>query len=267
MMKFFFLFILYLISSLSGISQKVNAVEKEGLYGFFSSDSMILGFQFDSVRNQLDGYFTVYKKGGWGLVDSYGKQILPCTYEKIYLFSHRLYSVTFNGLTGLVDTTGSIFLDLLYDKIDHIESDTQILLKHQGKWSLYKEGQHDYNQEKFVYFFPDYVASLPGCFHGSRSAPEHKICAYNTLLEYLNASLKYPYKAIRKGTQGRVWVRFVISSQGRVESPEILAGIGDNCDQEVLRVLSEMPIWIPGTLDGSYVKSLYLFPVDFQLTN
>lgn len=85
------------------------------------------------------------------------------------------------------------------------------------------------------------------------------------LLQYVSANIKYPREARKKNVQGTVYVAFVIDKQGRVSTPKILRGIGSGCDEEVLRMLSSMPAWQPGTKNGKPVMVQYNLPVKFSL--
>jgi protein TonB len=65
--------------------------------------------------------------------------------------------------------------------------------------------------------------------------------------------------------QGTVAVTFIVNKDGSVSSGEIIRDIGGGCGQEVLRVLSLMPDWVPGEVDGLPVKVRFTLPVRFRL--
>jgi len=85
------------------------------------------------------------------------------------------------------------------------------------------------------------------------------------LLKYVADHIKYPRKARRKNIRGRVIANFFIDQSGNVRNIKIIKGIGEGCDEEVIRVLSKMPRWTPGKQDGALVNVYYNLPVNFQL--
>lgn len=83
--------------------------------------------------------------------------------------------------------------------------------------------------------------------------------------EYLAKNIVYPEYATKKGIQGTVYVSFIIATDGSVSNVKLLRGIGGGCDEEALRVVREMPKWIPGRQNGEAVRVLYNMPVYFKL--
>ncbi|MBN1339521.1 MAG: M56 family metallopeptidase [Bacteroidales bacterium] len=85
-------------------------------------------------------------------------------------------------------------------------------------------------------------------------------------LRYFAENIKYPQKAKTNGTQGTVFVSFVVGKDGSISDIELVRGIGDGCDEETIRVVSEMPKWVPGKNDdGEVVKVKFALPVKFKL--
>lgn len=85
------------------------------------------------------------------------------------------------------------------------------------------------------------------------------------LFDYLRKNIKFPPVARENGIQGRVFVTFVVDKDGRVKDARILRGIGGGCDEEALRVISNMPDWKPGKQNGRSVSVQYNLPVNFTL--
>ncbi|MNE91693.1 Gram-negative bacterial tonB protein [compost metagenome] len=62
-----------------------------------------------------------------------------------------------------------------------------------------------------------------------------------------------------------VYVSFTVSETGKIENAKIVRSIGMGCDEEALRLINEMPVWIPGKEDG-VVKALpVVIPIAFRL--
>ena len=85
------------------------------------------------------------------------------------------------------------------------------------------------------------------------------------LYKYLGESIKYPEEAKELGIQGRVFVNFVIETDGAVSNVKVLRGIGGGCDEEAIRVIKSMPKWTPGKQRGIPVRVSYNLPIKFTL--
>lgn len=86
------------------------------------------------------------------------------------------------------------------------------------------------------------------------------------LMKYVQDNVKYPShisKAERK--QGRVVVKFVVERDGSVTNVKVARSVSPLLDKEALRVISNMPKWIPGKQNGRTVRVAYNVPVSFRL--
>ena len=87
-----------------------------------------------------------------------------------------------------------------------------------------------------------------------------------SLQSYINRSLKYPQISRENNSQGRVIVRFVISSNGTVTNPQVVRSSGDfSLDMEAVRVIESMPKWKPGKHKGKPVRVFFTLPIVFKL--
>ncbi|WP_430813836.1 TonB family protein [Carboxylicivirga sp. RSCT41] len=85
------------------------------------------------------------------------------------------------------------------------------------------------------------------------------------LRDYIAKCVKYPLSAQKYKKQGRVFVKFVIAKDGRVENARLVKSVDYLLDQEALRVVRNMPSWEPGIQYGEYVRMPYVIPIDFML--
>ena len=67
--------------------------------------------------------------------------------------------------------------------------------------------------------------------------------------EYIINNLNYPQDARKEGIEGTVYVKFTVSEVGEVLDIEIAKGIGYGCDEEVVRVFENMPVWVPAEIE------------------
>ncbi|WP_190242533.1 energy transducer TonB, partial [Hymenobacter lapidiphilus] len=88
---------------------------------------------------------------------------------------------------------------------------------------------------------------------------------YGNDIADFNKLIRYPRQAQEKQTEGVVFASFVVDESGRIQQPRILRGVGDGCDEEVLRVLRQTSgRWTPGQQDGRFVKVKMMLPIRFK---
>ncbi len=85
------------------------------------------------------------------------------------------------------------------------------------------------------------------------------------LRKYIANSVKYPVIAQENGIQGRVYVPFVVGTDGGVTQVKVARGVDPNLDKEAIRVVQSMPKWKPGKQRGKAVKVSYTVPINFVL--
>lgn len=83
--------------------------------------------------------------------------------------------------------------------------------------------------------------------------------------EYIRKELIYPKQAIENAIEGKVIVSFVVLADGSITQVKILRGIGFGTEEEAIRVVSNMPKWIPGKLEGKNHPVRLQLPLFFQL--
>ncbi|PWK28174.1 TonB family protein [Arcicella aurantiaca] len=85
--------------------------------------------------------------------------------------------------------------------------------------------------------------------------------------KYLQDNLKYPEAAQKAKIQGKIYVQFVINTDGSGENFEVLKSTeNESLDQEALRVLKSIPKWEAGKQSGKNVRSRFTIPINFQLS-
>ena len=84
------------------------------------------------------------------------------------------------------------------------------------------------------------------------------------LATYLSDNIQYPQKAIDNNIEGTVYVAFVIEKDGSVSNIKATNDIGGGCSEEAVRVVSSMPRWTPGQVDGQPVRAQFMLPINFE---
>ncbi len=84
-------------------------------------------------------------------------------------------------------------------------------------------------------------------------------------MRFLQENIRYPQLARESGIQGTVFVTFVVERDGSVTDVRVLRGIGGGCDEEAVRVIKQMPSWVPGRQRGQAVRVQFNMPIRFTL--
>lgn len=90
------------------------------------------------------------------------------------------------------------------------------------------------------------------------------IGGFDAFYKQVGKSIKYPVQAKRSGTDGKVFVEFVVNEYGEPVNFKIVKGIGSGCDEEAIRVLKHAR-WEPGKQRGKPVPVRKVMPVYFKL--
>ena len=81
------------------------------------------------------------------------------------------------------------------------------------------------------------------------------------LLEYLSSNLKIPKSESVDMSKSKVFVQFIVMANGQIINAKIIRGVGSDIDKEALRVVNDMPRWVPGKQRGKPVNTRYNLPI------
>lgn len=85
------------------------------------------------------------------------------------------------------------------------------------------------------------------------------------VMTYIGNNLRYPENAKKMGIEGKAVVRFLIGENGKVYNAEVIKGFNKECDAEAERLVSQMPLWIPGEVDGRRYAIHQTLPIVFWI--
>ena len=106
--------------------------------------------------------------------------------------------------------------------------------------------------EVYEYDYVDIQPQFPGGEHG--------------LINFINKTREYPYHAYKNRIQGRVLCSFIVGADGKVSNIRVIRGAQDeSLNREAMRVISEMPKWKAGKVDGQAVAVRCVLPIAFRL--
>ena len=85
------------------------------------------------------------------------------------------------------------------------------------------------------------------------------------LLKQISENTVYPQVAKDLQIQGRVIVRFVITSEGKVKDATILKGVDPSLDAEAIKAVYTLSDFAPAMKDGKPMATYYMIPVTFTV--
>jgi TonB family protein len=139
---------------------------------------------------------------------------------------------------------------LLYDDGKLLWAKDTLQLKHEGD-SLAANHKKDTSGDK-VFTKVEIESSFPG--------------AAKAWLNYLQANMHYPDKAVKKHIEGKVVIAFVVDKQGHIPMGRVYVdhSVEYMLDQEALRIIFVSPDWTPAVENGRVVNSYKKQPIVFR---
>lgn len=104
---------------------------------------------------------------------------------------------------------------------------------------------------------------LASCQHIAEE--ERKQCSDNALLKAIYSNIQYPDFARENDIQGQALITFVVEPDGAINQYKVLRGVCDAIEEEVLRIESYLPDWVPGRVNDKSVAIRFILPVKFKL--
>jgi TonB family protein len=81
----------------------------------------------------------------------------------------------------------------------------------------------------------------------------------------ISSNLIYPKKARKNGTEGRVFMEFVVEKDGAISNIKVIRGIGSGCDEAAATAVQLSGEWKPGLQRGRIVRSRFNLAIIFKL--
>ena len=101
----------------------------------------------------------------------------------------------------------------------------------------------------------------PGC---EPYIKQLRSCTQGKIQTHINKNFRYPEFAQKTGIQGRVFVRFIIDKDGSIVGIKT-RGPHPILEIEAKRIISILPKFIPGYVDGKAVRVPFSMPITFKL--
>ncbi|MFT4753581.1 MAG: protein TonB [Salibacteraceae bacterium] len=82
---------------------------------------------------------------------------------------------------------------------------------------------------------------------------------------FLSDHMKYPEIALDNGIEAKLFVQFIVNTDGSIAEVKVLNPQGYGFDEEAKRVIRAMPNWKPGKQGGRKVRVYFVIPINFAL--
>ncbi|MBK9357681.1 MAG: TonB family protein [Bacteroidales bacterium] len=217
-----------------------------------------------------DGYFLkAYYKSGQLQMEGYflkGETIIPDGPAKYYYENGNIMEA-YNYTEGKRDGEYKKYYKSGMLHFFHYYSNGML----QGKRMVYYENgclkrEESYEDNKLTSSTCYKTDGSPDAYTPFIQDPEY-IGGEEARIQFLIDNIIYPRKARRRLIMGLVYLTFVVSENGDVEGVEVFKGAHPLLDAEALRVVKNMPSWIPGKIDGENDHIRCYMPVKFTLAN
>ena len=123
-------------------------------------------------------------------------------------------------------------------------------------FSFFGMSQNEYS----VFDKIEEVPIYPGC----EESESKRSCANTKIQEHIIRNFRYPKEAQKKKIQGRVFVQFIVGTGGYVDIIKT-RGPDDLLEKEAERIISLLPKFKPGVLNGKRVRVPFSMPRIFRL--
>ena len=101
----------------------------------------------------------------------------------------------------------------------------------------------------------------PGC---EPYTQQLRSCTQRKIQTHINKNFRYPEFAQKTGIQGRVFVQFIIDKDGSIVGIKT-RGPHPILEIEAKRIISILPKFIPGYVNGKAVRVPFSMPITFKL--
>ncbi len=83
-------------------------------------------------------------------------------------------------------------------------------------------------------------------------------------VKFMSRNIRFPFELSGTDIEGKVYVQFVIWTDGSIRDIEILRSGHPALTREVLGMITKMPNWTPGMQNGEKVPVRFIMPVNFS---
>lgn len=86
-----------------------------------------------------------------------------------------------------------------------------------------------------------------------------------SLMSYIAKNTSYPKYARDNNIEGRVICSFEVDTNGLVSNCQVVQGVHESLNEEAVRVIHSLPVFMPGEHKGKKLKATFYAPIKFSL--
>jgi hypothetical protein len=107
--------------------------------------------------------------------------------------------------------------------------------------------------EPIVPLEPVFIAEVEASFPGGQAE----------MMKFIKNNIKISEYDLEIGCQGKIYVRMVVTTEGKISKPEVVKGVNGcpGLSKSALDVVALMPDWTPASNNGHKVSSYVTFPI------
>lgn len=85
------------------------------------------------------------------------------------------------------------------------------------------------------------------------------------MYQFLGEELRYPQEAQDKKIEGKVYLKLHLDYKGEIVNIAVSQSAHPILDNEAIRCIKLMPDWVPASLNGEMVNSIFILPINFTI--
>ncbi|OGS77519.1 MAG: hypothetical protein A3D31_11000 [Candidatus Fluviicola riflensis] len=133
-MKTVLLLLVTLFSGLASQAQQYAIIQQNGHYGYTSFGKIVIPATFEYATHFSEERALVKQNNLWGYIDSTGKWIVPPIFQTAGLFKEGIASVFVNGKMGLLKPDGNYLVKPIYDTLIREYNGVEVRLNGKKGW-------------------------------------------------------------------------------------------------------------------------------------
>lgn len=85
------------------------------------------------------------------------------------------------------------------------------------------------------------------------------------LIKYMEENMVHPPEMRKLGIEGEVVVEFFVERSGVISGVNVVKSLSEEFDEEAIRLVRNMPRWVPGKKNGALVRYKMTMPINFRV--
>ena len=230
----------------------LDSFDKEGNHVVYNSTGNWVK-EFRSANSSMltasGRYYQKKRVGKWKIVDQTGEPILIESYSNDYFVQGTLYKPTLRNYRESRFTS-----ELFYpSSLRAIES-----------FNVWDARRSDYPYLTWLPVEKDSSATTEAIIDPPDRPAQYPL-GMGVFYKKVSQILVYPKLARDKSIEGKVYVQFIVGTDGFLYDAQVLRGIGGGCDQQAVIAVLAAGRWFPAQKKGSLVEQRVVIPISFRL--